>query len=148
MARVLWRISNYADLNGLGGLLVDGRWHRKGKPVVYLSETPALALLETMANSEIDVEDLPESYQLLKVAIDDSVEPAIVPKLDQGWQQNRRQTQQIGMNFLSQNRLLLAVPSAILPESTNYLFNPLAPQRDLVEIVDVIQFPFDQRLVS
>ncbi|WP_155836914.1 RES family NAD+ phosphorylase, partial [Paraburkholderia mimosarum] len=40
-----WRISNYADLRGIGGLRASGRWHYRGQPVVYLAENPALALL-------------------------------------------------------------------------------------------------------
>jgi RES domain-containing protein len=55
----LWRISNYADLSGEGGRRAEGRWHERGRPVVYLAEHAALALLETMVHLEIEYEDLP-----------------------------------------------------------------------------------------
>ena len=35
---LLWRMSNHADLSGEGGRRVAGRWHERGRPVVYLSE--------------------------------------------------------------------------------------------------------------
>ncbi len=40
----LWRISNYADLKGIGGLRASGWWHYAGQPVVYFAEHPALTL--------------------------------------------------------------------------------------------------------
>jgi hypothetical protein len=50
---VLWRISNFAGLKGIGGLRALGRWHFAGRPVVYLAEHPAGALLETLVHQEI-----------------------------------------------------------------------------------------------
>ena len=68
----LWRISNHADLLGTGGLWASGRWHTSGRPVVYLAETAASALLEVLVLLELDEESMPSSYQLLKVeAADD-----------------------------------------------------------------------------
>ncbi|KAA1001632.1 RES family NAD+ phosphorylase [Paraburkholderia panacisoli] len=64
---VLWRISNCADLKGLGGLRAPGRWHFAGQPVVHLAEHPAGALLETLVHEEISsTGDLPDTYRLLK----------------------------------------------------------------------------------
>ena len=49
---VLWRVSNYATLDGAGGLYVSGRWHTKGHPLIYCSEDPSTALLETLVHIE------------------------------------------------------------------------------------------------
>ena len=71
---VLWRISNYADLRGIGGLRAPGRWHFAGQAIVYLAEHPALALLEILVHMEIaSVGQLPDGYQLLRVDVDDDV---------------------------------------------------------------------------
>ena len=70
----LWRISNYADLKGLGGFRAGGRWHFPGQPVVYLAEHPALAFLEILVHHEVArIEDLPKQYQLLQVEVPESV---------------------------------------------------------------------------
>ncbi|MGC0152940.1 RES family NAD+ phosphorylase [Chromobacterium vaccinii] len=72
-----WRISNYADLNGLGGLRADGRWHHAGRPVVYLADHAASAMLEMLVHSELRV--LPASFQLLKVELPDEAILALDP---------------------------------------------------------------------
>ncbi|HXH47142.1 MAG TPA: RES family NAD+ phosphorylase [Bradyrhizobium sp.] len=54
----IWRISNFDDLSGIGGLKTDGRWHDRGRHVVYAADHPASALLEVMVHLEIDVEGL------------------------------------------------------------------------------------------
>jgi RES domain-containing protein len=64
---ILWRISNYADLLGIGGIEASARWHTAGRPIVYLAENPSSALLEILVHLEADEEDRPDSYQILKV---------------------------------------------------------------------------------
>lgn len=49
-----------------------------------------------------------------------------VPTLQAGWAKDPRQTKAIGDRFLSGcEALLLPIPSAIMPHTHNYLFNPL-----------------------
>lgn len=90
-----WRISNYADLSGLGGTFIAGRWHTEGQPIIYASEHPALAMLETLVRS--DRLNLPAEFQL--IAIDfpengvedvarDPVRPADM-KGDEAWSRRR-----------------------------------------------------------
>jgi len=59
----LWRISKHGDLSGRGGLLVDGRWHRKGTQVVYCCDHPSTALLEILVH--MDKSRIPADFQLL-----------------------------------------------------------------------------------
>lgn len=146
----LWRISNYQDLKGIGGLKVPGRWHSRGLPVVYLSEHPALAQLEVMVHLEVDVEDLPETFNLLKVTIkvfETAVSAVDLNAFPDDWKDNQRSTRSIGDDWLkSESSLLLKVPNAIMPESYNYLFNPHHPDAGRAEVSDCIEYPFDRRL--
>jgi RES domain-containing protein len=67
---ILYRVSNHADLTGKAAEIVDGRWHRRqlGRRIVYLSDHPALCLLEILVHiSETDW--LPDSHQLLSVEV-------------------------------------------------------------------------------
>lgn len=64
---VLWRISNHRSLAGGGALRAPGRWHTRGRRIVYCAQTPAAALLETLVHVEIEVRDLPTRYRLLKI---------------------------------------------------------------------------------
>ena len=63
----LWRISNYADLSGGGGLRAGGRWHSLGRKIVYLADHPSSALLEMLVHMDRDL--IPATYQLLRVVV-------------------------------------------------------------------------------
>src|SRR5580658_4058284 len=121
---ILWRISNYETLDGVGGLLVSARWHTKGHPVVYCALNPATALLETLVHIEIDSEDRPERFHVLRIEGLDwlSMEKADVDSLPLNWAEDIGATQAIGDNWLAQGRsLLFQVPSVIVPETWNVL---------------------------
>jgi len=148
----LWRISNYGDLQGIGGLRAAGRWHYRGQPVVYLAEHPALALLETIVHHEIgSLDALPDSYQLLRVRIDDDrpvaeLTPDVIPN---DWRQNLDWTQSAGTEWLASGaELLLKVPSAILPHAYNYLFNPAHPDAGRAVVDETRKTPYDPRILS
>ncbi|MEY4590236.1 MAG: hypothetical protein RL497_2312 [Pseudomonadota bacterium] len=145
----LWRISNYADLKGIGGTKKKGRWHNAGAPIVYLSEHPALAMLEVMVHLELDKDELPENYQLLEVEYTQrkGISRLSEDSLDNDWRDDQDTTRDIGDQWLlSASTLLLKVPSAILPHSYNYLLNPKHPLATEVVILSANKHPFDQRL--
>jgi RES domain-containing protein len=126
---VLWRISNHGDLAGLGGERAHGRWHTatRGKRIVYLSEHPALALLEALANLKGDPKLFPDTYQLIRISVAASVSrEVLLPKtLSDKWREDILETRVAGNSWLERGRsALLAVPSVPSPESLNYLFNP------------------------
>jgi RES domain-containing protein len=148
----LWRISNYADLQGIGGLRAGGRWHYRGQPVVYLAEHPALALLETLVHHEIgSLDALPDNYQLLRIEIDDrsAVAELTADAIPDDWRQNLDWTQSAGTEWLAAGEeLLLKVPSAILPHAHNYLFNPAHPDAANAFIAEALRTPYDRRILS
>jgi RES domain-containing protein len=142
-----WRISAFADLTGRGGVLAGGRWHTAGRPVVYLAGTPAGAMLEILVHLEVDQEDFPDTLQLLKVEIDDDVVIAPTPQLKEGWSKDARYTKTLGDTFLrSCSELLLPIPSAIMPHTQNYLFNPLHIDSAKARVT-VENFSLDSRLL-
>jgi RES domain-containing protein len=127
--RVLWRISNHGDLTGLGGEGTDGRWHTaaRGKRIVYLSEHPALALVEALANLKGDPKLFPDSYRLIRISVADGVSSHVLVQniLADKWRENLLETRSAGDSWLAGGgSALLGVPSGPSPESLNYLFNP------------------------
>lgn len=145
----LWRISNYTDLHGLGGIKAAGRWHNRGAPIVYLTEHPALALLEVMVHQNQSPDELPDNFQLIEIEYNErqGISKLKESVLEENWINDQQTTRNIGDEWLqTSSSLLLKVPSAILPHSYNYLFNPkhlLAPS---ARIVSLIRHPFDPRL--
>ena len=147
----LWRISNYADLTGIGGLKAAGRWHNRGIPVIYLGESVALAMLETLVHFELSPDEVPDNFQLLAISVAENIAIAQLSEdaLLADWQNNQDYTRAIGDEWLmSASSALLKVPSAIIPESYNYLFNPRHVDADKIHIESVRHCPFDQRLIN
>jgi RES domain-containing protein len=146
---ILWRVSNYQSLDGVGGLYVSGRWHTKGHPVVYCTLNPATALLETLVHIEIDSEDRPERFQVLRIEGPESlsIERVEADSLSSNWAEDINATQAIGDRWLSEKRsLLLQVPSVLVPETWNVLVNPLHVEFNLLKIIAMYEHPFDSRL--
>src|ERR1700760_2714193 len=143
---VLWRISRHRDLNGIGGLKAAGRWHYAGHPVVYLTETPASALLEVCVHTSAN--DVPPEFTLLKVEGPDMKVSSIqAENLPKDWRTRLEVTRDLGTAWLEKNEsVLLEVPSVIVPETVNFLFNPSHKQAEKFRITDVFAYPFDVRI--
>ncbi|WP_066455969.1 RES family NAD+ phosphorylase [Castellaniella caeni] len=144
---ILWRISAFPDLSGRGGLFASGRWHRAGRPIVYLTETPASAMLEVLVHLEIDPEDVPEQLRLMRIHIPDAlVTSQDALSLPDDWPERQALTQQIGDTWLEEGATaLLRVPSAIMPHTDNWLFNPSHPLSGQATLsIETLQL--DQRL--
>ena len=143
---LLWRISRFRDLGGLGGLYLNGRWHHLGHPVVYFSESPAAALLEICVHTAAD--DIPPDFTLLRVEGPD-VDTLSVSgdDLPQNWVSDLDWTRDRGTAWLrGAGSLLLRVPSAIIPHTNNLLFNPAHPDARLFRVIEALTYPFDPRL--
>jgi RES domain-containing protein len=149
---VLWRISNYTDLNGTGGLKASARWHTRGHRIVYLSSTPASALLEILVHLEIEEGHLPRSYKLLEIQVPDDVGIEKVEdreKLPKGWPKKLSLTRAFGNQWLDRNSsALLQVPSALVPHTSNFLLNPLHKDATRIRIASISRQGFDRRLLQ
>ena len=141
----IWRISNYADLSGRGGLISEGRWHSLGTPIVYCADHPSTALLEILVHATRQT--VPETYQLIEIELPDdiAIEHAM---LETGWESDSPLTQRTGTSFVVANsHAVLCVPSVIMPKATNYLLNPRHPDAARIVVTDTYRYPFDSRLL-
>ncbi|SRR6266568_678758 len=143
---VLWRISRHRDLSGVGGLKAAGRWHYAGHPIVYFAETPAAALLEVCVHTSAN--DVPPDFILLRIEGPDVEVPSIrIDDLPEDWRIRIETTRDLGTAWLEKNEsVLLRVPSALVPETWNCLFNPFHRQAADYRIVETLAYPFDVRL--
>ena len=146
----LWRISNFSDLSGKGGRGFSARWHTAGRAIVYLADCPAGALLERIVHMTDMIEDafLPRFYQLLKVAVpDDLAVKQLNTIAPTDWKEHPEFTRNLGDAWLaSKEKPLARVPSAIAPQTWNYLLNPEHPDAKGVVVAEVIRERFDNRL--
>lgn len=142
----LWRISRHKDLSGTGGLRAAGRWHHQGRPIVYLAESPAAALLEVCVHTSAN--DVPPEFTLLRIEGPDPDSLSIsLENLPEDWRTRLDVTRDLGSAWLGRNEgVLLRVPSAIVPETMNCLLNPSHHRAAEFRITDSIAYPFDSRL--
>jgi RES domain-containing protein len=140
----------------LGGEKSDGRWHTaaRGKRIVYLSESPAGAILESLANLKGNPALFPEKYQLLEVSVPDDVYAAMV-FLPGGAPASRAffktltqsSSRKKGNDWLRGNISALAgVPSVPSPYSLNILLNPKHPDARRISIEACRRIKYDRRL--
>ncbi|MBR0757872.1 RES family NAD+ phosphorylase [Bradyrhizobium jicamae] len=143
----LWRISNYADLSGIGGLRAAGRWHSQGRRIVYLADHASSALLEMLVHMDRDL--IPATYQLLRVVVPSDVTVEIVDaELPTDWRSNAVMTRDIGDKWLDRATCaLLRVPSAISGKGDNFLLNPAHQDAARITVAEIIRAPFDSRLL-
>ena len=130
----------------MGGLKASGRWHHAGHAIVYLAQTPASALLEVCVHTSAN--DVPPTFTLLKIEGPDfEVSSIPIGSLPTDWQSHLEVTRDLGTAWLDKKRsVLLQVPSAIVPETANYLLNPSHRQAGKFQIAEVFSYPFDLRL--
>jgi RES domain-containing protein len=142
----LWRISNYADLSGIGGLRAGGRWHSQGRRIVYLADHESSAVLEMLVHMDRDL--LPATYQLLRVSVPDELAIEVACDLPDDWRSKTMVSREIGDRWLDRSTsALLQVPSAITERGNNFLLNPVHPDAGALAITEIIKAPFDRRLL-
>jgi len=145
----LWRISNYADLSGIGGIRAAGRWHSQGRRIVYLADHPSSALLEMLVHMDRDL--IPPTYQLLRVDIPPDMKIGVVAVRDLpgNWRLDTMATREIGDRWLDQSTsVLLQVPSAVSEQGKNFLLNPAHPDAVKFSVAEIFRAPFDARLLK
>ncbi|MEF8793908.1 RES family NAD+ phosphorylase [Thiohalorhabdus sp.] len=155
--RVAWRITKarYAEgaLSGEGGRLVSGRWHFRGSPVVYLSETVSLAAMETFVHLPLKYSAPENEFVLIPVTIPEGVPVTEIPvrKLPNGWDKDPapESTQHLGQQWLDNGETaLLKVPSSVIPRESNYLLNPLHADASRLQASPPEPFDFDPRMFT
>jgi RES domain-containing protein len=147
----LWRLTRRprADLSGRGGELADGRWHSRGRPVVYCAASAALAVLEVRIHLDLPFELLPDDYVLMRIAAPDDLEVRTVAahELATGWRRREDLCRPLGDDWLKERpTALLDVPSAIVAVERNLLLNPRHPDAHQVSVAEITPFPWDERL--
>lgn len=144
----LWRISDFIDLSGEGAMRASARWHTRGSRMVYLADSPSSALWEVVLHLEIEGEDTPTFFNLLKISVPGRLEIeqlALPDGVD--WKHDEKLTRGLGDRWLAESKTCLArVPSVIVSETWNYLLNPLHPDAEQVQIVSVTREQYDRRI--
>lgn len=127
-------------LSGEGARLYGGRWNPPGRPVVYASESRALAVLETFVHLTLEARAM--RFLLCEIEL-----PARARRQRQREPCTPRESREAGRAWLDAGRtLVLAVPSVIVPEEANVVLNVRHPQFAQLRMAPPQPFSFDERL--
>ncbi len=154
MSLQAWRLvaAKWLDtaFDGEGARLVGGRWNTRGTAVVYLAGSLSLAALELLVH--IDNRRALQEHCAVPVSFDEGLvlhvnrgdlpedwtSPGAIPK-----------TQALGDAWVGSNAsVLLAVPSAVIPQELNFLFNPEHSQAVSLTLGEPQPFRFDPCLLK
>lgn len=152
MSLAAWRLVR-AELaehafDGEGARLFGGRWNPPGLPVIYAASSRSLAALEVLAHLPRTLRT--NAFVLYRVEFAEqaveTLDPAALPP---DWSQFPPPTssQGAGHDWLKRTATpVLRVPSVLLPEEANFLFNPRHPA--FVRLLPIRErfFFFDPRL--
>jgi len=152
MAQV-WRLvkEKYADsaFSGEGARRGGGRFNSLGRPVVYTSESLALAELEILVH--LPTSRLLDSYVAFRARLPGGAACALDrARLPSNWRESPvpRSVQAVGDAWLkSESSLALRVPSAVVPAEDNVLVNPEHPRFEEVTIDGPLDPDIDDRLM-
>lgn len=153
-----WRIAadtpDYSadDLSGTGAKITGGRWNRTGTPVLYCAGNIALACLETFVH--LDSRGLPLNRYLVRIVIPDEIwqkatQLDVAGRKHVGWDAMPygKVSLDLGEQWAaSRASALLIVPSAIVPEESNILINPLHPDAARMTATKIRKWLYDPRM--
>jgi RES domain-containing protein len=150
----VWRICKAehaaAAFSGQGAILYAGRWHHEGTPVVYTSESRALAALEQLVH--LHRNRLPPHFVCFAVDIprDLAMTEVRVQDLPDEWRRHPAppELRDIGTRWVeSGESVCLQVPSALVTGEHNFLLNPRHAEFGRLEITSPEPFELDARLL-
>jgi RES domain-containing protein len=142
---VKWKHALHA-FNGHGAKLHGSRWTSPGRPAVFVSETQALAALETIVHFDPDAPPL--AYAFFSVTFPSPLIQPLPFDLAPNWKTMPAATRAIGDAWLKDTKsaCILDLPSALVPEGKNYLINPEHHDFSKLTIGRALPFAFDFRI--
>lgn len=134
--------------DGEGARQQGGRWNSPGVRIVYAAQTLSLAVLEVLVHLQ-DTGPL-EAYVAFEVEFDASlVEQIDSTKLPVDWRRTPApvELQAVGDDWVASGRsAALRVPSAIVPEESTFLLNPVHADFPSISIGAPRRIELDSRL--
>jgi RES domain-containing protein len=129
----------------------SNRWNKKDEFVIYTGSSRSLSTLEMLAHKSYI--NISSRYKLLIISIKDEsyIKEIDINDLPENWKSIEAyvELQEIGSKwYLSNESLVLKVPSAIIPQEYNYIINTRHPKfASHIILKEVVDFDWDNRLL-
>ncbi len=148
----VWRIvtARFAEVafSGEGARRYGGRWNRKGVSLVYTAGSQSLAMLEMLVQDE----PLRARYMMIpaRIPADLTIARLNREQLPPDWRDPGavETLRTLGTEWAAGlAAAVLAVPSAVVPDETNYLLNPRHPDFGRIAVGAARELITDLRLM-
>ena len=154
MTITAWRIfkkkHRATAFTGDGARLFGGRWNSRGVPVIYTSQSAALAVLEMLVH--LHAQEILEAYLLAPVNFADTMVETVARRhLPAGWRKDPppAAVQAFGDRWVARRAFaVLRVPSVVIGTEYNYLINPAHPDFGALAFGKPKRFKIDPRLAK
>lgn len=128
---------------------MPGRWNSNGKKVIYCAESIALAFLENMIRRQ--GAGFQDNFRTMFIDISDSlkIDKVDVKNLPADWRSKKdySKCQPLGDAWYDTFKTaVLQVPSAVLPESYNFVLNTLHPEYSKIKLITTTELIPDERI--
>ena len=149
-----WRIVVESEaataFSGEGAWRYGGRWNSRNVRVIYASEHQSTAALEVFVHNKPFNPN--ERYKAFRLEWPDSLTEGFpAEKLPANWRVDPPpiETTEIGDRWVRERRsAVLALPSVISPDDTNFVLNPEHRDFKRIRIHPPIDYDFDPRLLN
>ncbi len=151
----VWRLTTRkfaaTAFTGVGNRKAGSRWVPEGLLAVYTSQHISTAVLETLVH--IDPGHFGNNHVLIAADIPDEIamDEVDTTALPSNWRELYEDDtlHQVGQDWLNRaSSAVLIVPSAVVPQESNVIINPLHPDFVKIQIKEPEEFQFDGRLIK
>lgn len=128
---------------------LKGRWNSTGNKVIYCAESIPLAFLENMIRRQ--GVGFNNDFRTMIIEIPDDLEVSFISlsELEEGWRDFNDYSlcQAGGDKWYSECKTaVLKVPSAVLPECSNYVINTQQPSYKKIKLTGITDLVPDKRI--
>lgn len=146
---LVYRIVHKSFSNSLIASGMKGRWNSSGKKVIYAAESIALAFLENMIRRQ--GVGFNQDFKIMIIDIPDKVKIAVIDisALENGWRnfEDYSKCQPFGDEWYNKRTsLVLKAPSAVLPETFNYIINTEHVEFGTIKLIETSDLVPDERI--
>lgn len=146
---LVYRIVHKKFRRSLTASGMEGRWNSEGNKVIYSADSIALAFLENMIRRQGVGFNL--DFKIMVIEVLDKTKITILnpDDLNPDWRDhnNYSQCQKIGNQWYDENKtLLLKVPSAVLPQSFNFVINTTHADYKKIKLIGVSDLIPDKKI--
>jgi RES domain-containing protein len=148
-----WRVDDgrwsSLAISGKGASVAGGRWNSRGISVIYASQHLAMSAFEKLVHVP---KPIPQGPHFVRLGIrfgNLEILHRDISDLPSDWRREPApaSTQALGDAWIKGLKTaILAVPSVLIPEETNFLINPTHPDFARIEFSPATPFDFDPRL--